>query len=460
MKRAGFYFLFTSLICFSLRSQNRIADSVSIELKKARHDTMRAFLSVCLGEAQYVGSPDIAFITWNRAKDICLANLKKDLSSIEKKSFRNNLGTSLQCMGMVLQDRGKIEEALNYLFDALKLKEECGVVQGMANCNLTIGSIYAELENRQKALSYCTRALKQYEKIDDLEGVAAANHNIGTVYFENNEKDSAAFYFQKTLEVAEKYGDVNGMAYAFNSIGTTYEEKDPLRALEFYKKSLKLHESINNAYGISSVLNNIGTIYVKLNKHTDAEKAYKKGLAVAREMNHPDNIKSAARELLGLYKKQKKGMEALEMFELYIKMRDTINSKEAKKAGIQKELEHQYEKKAAADSLIHAEKTIQENIKHEEAIKQQRIYTYSGIVGFALMLVIAGISFRAFKNKQKANEIISEQKAMVEGQKHMIEEKQKEIIDSIMYARRIQRSLLANEKHMYKTISRMKGKSS
>jgi tetratricopeptide (TPR) repeat protein len=403
-----------------------------------------------------VGNPDIAFITWNQAKTICLTNLKKDLSPPEKKAFRNNLGTALQCMGMVLQDKGKIEEALNYLFNALKLKEECGVIQGIANCNLTIGSIYAELENKPKALSYCAKAVKQYEQIEDLEGVAAANHNIGTIYFENNEKDSAAFYFQKTLEVVEKFGDVNGTAYAFNSIGATYAEKDPLKALDYYKKSLRLHESINNAYGISSVLNNIGTAYFKVNNFAEAEKAYQRALSVAREMNHPDNIKNAARELLGLYKKQKKGMEALEMFELYIKMRDTINSKEARKAGVQKELEHQYEKKAAADSLIHAEKTIQEEIRHNEAIKQQRIYTYSGVIGFVLMLLIAGISFRAFKNKQKANEIISEQKLMVEGQKHMIEEKQKEIIDSIMYARRIQRSLLANEKYIQKTILRLK----
>ena len=64
----------------------------------------------------------------------------------------------------------------------------------------------------------------------------------------------------------------------------------------------------------------------------------------------------------------------------------------------------------------------QEDLKHDQEIKQQKIYTYGGGIGFILMMVVAGVSLRAFKNKQKANEIISYQKELVE-------EKQKEIIE-------------------------------
>ena len=46
---------------------------------------------------------------------------------------------------------------------------------------------------------------------------------------------------------------------------------------------------------------------------------------------------------------------------------------------------------------------------------------------------------------RKANKIISSQKKLVEDKNQIIEEKQKEIIDSINYAKRIQYSLLAHE---------------
>jgi serine phosphatase RsbU (regulator of sigma subunit) len=62
-----------------------------------------------------------------------------------------------------------------------------------------------------------------------------------------------------------------------------------------------------------------------------------------------------------------------------------------------------------------------------------------------LMLIIAFISFRAFKTKQQANKAITQQK-------HIIEEKQKEILDSINYAKRIQYTLLAHSEFLNRNL--------
>ena len=59
-----------------------------------------------------------------------------------------------------------------------------------------------------------------------------------------------------------------------------------------------------------------------------------------------------------------------------------------------------------------------------------------------LVLVLLLIAFRAYKQKRKANEIISKQKAEVESQKEEIEEQHKDITDSINYAKRIQAAIL------------------
>jgi len=64
-----------------------------------------------------------------------------------------------------------------------------------------------------------------------------------------------------------------------------------------------------------------------------------------------------------------------------------------------------------------------------------------------LMLVIAFILFRSFKNKKQSNEIILAQKNEAELQKKVIEEKHHEMTSSINYAKRIQNALLVNEEH-------------
>ena len=65
------------------------------------------------------------------------------------------------------------------------------------------------------------------------------------------------------------------------------------------------------------------------------------------------------------------------------------------------------------------------------------------------MLIIAVISFRAFSNKRKANEEI-------EAHKVLLEEKQKEIIDSITYAKRIQQSHMPTERYIHANLQRLK----
>ena len=59
--------------------------------------------------------------------------------------------------------------------------------------------------------------------------------------------------------------------------------------------------------------------------------------------------------------------------------------------------------------------------------------------------------FRSFLQNKKKNKLILEQK-------HLVEEKQKEIIDSIYYAQRIQKAMMPNEKYFdkFKPIKELK----
>ena len=62
-----------------------------------------------------------------------------------------------------------------------------------------------------------------------------------------------------------------------------------------------------------------------------------------------------------------------------------------------------------------------------------------------LCLLFGIFIYNRFKFSQKQNQIIQEQKKVVEGQKHIVEAHQKEVYDSINYAKRIQYALLAHE---------------
>ena len=59
-----------------------------------------------------------------------------------------------------------------------------------------------------------------------------------------------------------------------------------------------------------------------------------------------------------------------------------------------------------------------------------------------------------YRRKQQAHKALAEKNILIEEQKKEVEEKQKEILDSIHYAKRIQTALIINEKYIDKNLER------
>ena len=133
-----------------------------------------------------------------------------------------------------------------------------------------------------------------------------------------------------------------------------------------------------------------------------------------------------------------------------------IDNEENTKKLVQIQMQYDFDKKTVADSVQNAALAKVEILKHNQEIHQQKIYVLGGAIGFLLMLIVAAVSFRAFKQKQKANTELANKNEQIELQKSLVEEKNKDIMDSIRYAKRIQKSLLPTEKYIQKSIVRLK----
>jgi hypothetical protein len=172
---------------------------------------------------------------------------------------------------------------------------------------------------------------------------------------------------------------------------------------------------------------------------------------MSKEIGNVEAVRNAEENIVKIYKEQKQFEKAMVHYENFILFRDSIKNKENQRASIEKQYQYQFDRKQAADSVKNMEKINHEQIKHEQEIKQQRMYSYGGAIGFLLMLVIAALSFRGYRMKRNANIAISEQK-------WIIEQKQKEILDSIQYANRIQRAFMPSEKNIAKSMKRLRSK--
>jgi len=453
---------------FSKEQQHQIDSLNKVIASPNSHDTSLASAYVALSEILYVSNIDTLKFLCEKAKIITEKALEAKPAGSIKKSLLKSLAGALNNIGYVYQNQGNISKALAYYHKSLKIYEEIGDREGVAmNLNniglvyLNQGDIIKTLENFHKSLKiqeeigdkkglayslnnigyiygnqgdivreleYYHKSLKIYEEIGDKKGLANSLNNIGTIYQDQGDMINGLIYYNKSLKIKEEIGDKSGIAVSLNNIGLIYKNQgDIIKALRCYHKSLKIYEEIGDKKGIAQSLTNIGHVELEKGGKSElkvAEKQLGKALELAQEIGYPHIISKASSNLSKVYEKQGKGLAALKMYQLSITMRDSMNNEATQKATIQQQAKYEYEKQKAMDDAEHDKLFA---IRHEQKQKQRILMT--AIAG-SLVLVVGSLIF------------VFNRLRITKKQKLVIEEKNQEIMDSIIYAKRIQSAIL------------------
>lgn len=471
MKRLTKILLLISLISISNSafSQNPILDSLKQALNSAKHDTSRIKLYHELNEQCEIN--DIGLYA-QPGISICLANLKKKQNKDTKEFYLKHLAGFYNNMGYLSDQIGKPTEALSYYHKALKIQEEIHDKQGASYSLNNIGYVYNNLSDIPKSLEYYHKGLKLQEEIKDTNGIAISFVNIGFIYRDQGDLNKALEYYTKALKLKETIKDKEGIAIALINIASAKQlQGNKKAALETYDKCFKIYSDLNDKYGMASTLVNIGYVYRETKEYEKALEYFnralkiqeeiedKSGIAVGysniasmlfrlgdtqkaqqwaeqslkmnQELGYPEAIGHTSSLLSRIYYQNGNYKKAYEMHVLYKEMSDSLRNENNRKTTIQKGFQYAYEKKATADSLKVAEERRVNEIKFKQE-KTQRYALYGGLV---LVLAFAMFVYNRFKLSQK-------QKTIIQTQKHIVEEKQKEIIESITYAKSLQEAIL------------------
>jgi tetratricopeptide (TPR) repeat protein len=399
-------------------------------------------------------------------------------------SYKKDIGDSYINIGIIYANQSDYPKALEYYLNALKLKESTSEKRGIAICCINIGIIHSHLLDHKKAFEYYSKALAIFQETGDKKGLAFVNANLGALHSENKEYEKALRYFFKGLKIHTELKNLRAMAISMNNIANAYifiYGRDSLKkGLHFtddgqsfyiahdalldsaegnHKRAMVLLEGLNDEYNLHSSLGGIGNVLFTRKKYSEALGYYEKAYSFAESLGAMDHKAESAKNLYETYKKLKNAAKALDWYEKATAFADSVFNEEASRKTIQAEMRHEYDKKEA---IANAEQQ-KKDVLHREESKRQNVIIGCVCGGLVLLLIFSVSIYRGFIQKKKANIIITQQKQEVERTKHIIElqkelveEKQKEILDSIKYAERIQRALVTNEKYIHKNISRLR----
>lgn len=365
-----------------------------------------------------------------------------------RSKFKKGESQAYSTLGVISDFQGNYPEALRHHFAAMAIREKTGDIKGMASTYNNIGIIYKNQGNFQEALKCYNACIKLQEQSGDNAGLASTFNNIGNIHFYLRQDKDALLNYEKALSYLND--DRNESANIYNNIGNICESAgNYTNALDQFLKAVKIYERTGSKAGIAVTNINIGNNYVTQKKYNEAKQYLERSLMQSLELGEKEYIMGSYEILAKANEGSGDHKKAFENYKLYIAYRDSLTNEENTKKTVQMQMTYQFNKQQVADSIRNAEKVEKEKLRHEQQIKQQKIYTYGGIAGFVLMIFVAGISFRAYKQKQKDNHIISEQKKLVE-------EKQKELLDSIHYAKRIQKALMTSERNMENLLTKLR----
>jgi tetratricopeptide (TPR) repeat protein len=481
------YYLVDSLDAASLQPGDKaLLDSLLPLYHKAPHDTDKLNI---LSQVVENCSDDNVWPKYNSLMlHIAEEKLERSsLTSAERKALRMKQADAINNLGFLAINKGETDPALDYFNRSLKINEELGSLKGMASALTNIGYIYKSQGSIEKALEYYDKSLSYFEKCSNKEGIANTLNNIALIYKIQGDHVKALEYYNKSMQLMHALGNKKGMAACLSNIGYIYANKgdhkkalehyfqalkldqenedkksiatsldnigtayenlgDPVKALDYHFQGLAIYREINSKKGISETMSNIAEVYFGQGKYKDAKTYCVKAYDLSRELGYPVNISNTAELLSRIYEKENNWKEALNMHRVHMQMRDSVFNEQTQRSTLKQQMKYEYEKQEALKEAEHQKQLAIGNIEK----KRQELLNWAAGGGFVLVFLFAGFMFSRYRVTQRQKGIIEKQKQTVDLAYDQLTEKNKEMIDSIRYAKRIQTALLKGEDHVSK----------
>jgi serine phosphatase RsbU (regulator of sigma subunit) len=339
-------------------------------------------------------------------------------------------------------------KAVYYYQQSLLIKEKSGDEDGMSNTYANLGNVYNQMGNSLKAIEYFDKAAEMKKKLNDDYGYAACLSNKSAVLNRLEKYDEAINILQEAYTISNKIEDPALSSAILGNIGETYQFMKDLKNAEKYSlECLKIRLEIADSNDICYSYISLANIYADQGKYRKAAACALKAKAIAEKNNWMNSRYDSYHTLAKSYYQLGEYKYSADYFLLTKNVSDSLYNEQNSESINKMEAIYQTEKKDA-ELKLNSEKLKNQQLE----IERQNVLKLVFGIALVLSLLVIFFVFRGYQQKKKANEIISEQKQQVEFQKKMIEEKNKEVTDSIFYARRIQRALLTSETYIKKYV--------
>lgn len=472
------FLLLSGSSAVSLQAQNKYVDSLKQELnKKNLPDSLRAELLIELGNNLYLsdkgeakkyflelydlahthanpfyegraysGIGDIHYEKSNYDSAMCYYLLADslyamDTSQVSKESRASNKASIANIEIM----RNNYQTAIQYYTQAITIMQKSNAENKwkvIGNLYEGPGSIYHDLGQFDKALDYDLKALASHKKQKnnllltgmlelyvagdyiDLKEIQEAKSHLFSADSISRQLQSAAFYYQLHSEW-----------------GRFYQKSSLLpQAIDNFQKSLSYAKDLGDKFKMMNAYRMIGFAYRDEKEFSKSADALKKALLLTVELKNYRLNAETLRKLADVEAYQHHNKEAVQYYQQYIHLNDSLNEAGTKKQI--NEIENKYQAKQKQDSIL----VLQKNNQIQSlALNKRRSLNYVLLAGVALLILMGILIYRNMRHRH----YILEQNELLQTQRILELEKEHQLVamQSVMKGQEEERSRLAKDLH-------------
>ncbi len=377
------------LITFNIAAaQEKIIDSLKLELNRSKPDTNKVLLLAALTRIYYLYKPDTAILLGQQAYELS-----------QRLNYHAGEALSLNRIAAGYATVGDYAKALMLFTKALNISRDNKDQFGIARAYNNLGDTYLTQGDYGKALDFFKKSISASANFQDQYPKSVALLNVGMCYLRLHQYDSALLYFQHTYAIAkkEKYEDFTGdIERGLGEIDAANNNFSA--ALNHFNKSVDTYKTADDKQDLSITYLSISGLYQK-QKQQDSSVYYgKMSLSTAQAGMYNKGIFDASESLSKLYE-GKNDKEAFNYLKLATAAKDSLYSQDKVKQILSisfEEKQHEQEIEAARN----------------ESRNQMKLFALLVILGFFLLLAI--ILYRNNRQKQHANSLLQQQKQEIE----------------------------------------------
>jgi serine phosphatase RsbU (regulator of sigma subunit)/tetratricopeptide (TPR) repeat protein len=358
------------------------------------------------------------YITYNNMAGYCmhfnsldysLKNRVNALAAAARMKDSLRMATQWFGMGMVYHGMGKDKEALSHFLTSKPLIEASRDKDKIARVYSQLGALYHSLGRDSIGIDYMNRSLQLRKEINYTDGIMASLVITRQIYLENKQYD---------------------------------------KVLEYTEEVRKVEESRNNKSGVAGAYVTFGNVANLQNEPGKAIGHFNKAIEIAREIDDKAVLRDAYSGLAAALDRSGDKLRAYNYFKLHVQLKDSLAAVDVKKKVRNLEELLDVESKNHEIELLSKDKEIGrlELEKKEEDLSSQQKRMW-GLGGMLLVTAsLAGLIFAGYRQKKRTARNLALQKDIIEEKSRVIEDKNKDILDSIRYAEKIQHAMQPSQK--------------